>query len=521
MLFNSYEFIFIFLPITFGAYLLAAKIGGRLPILVLIFASLFFYGWWNPAFLWLLIVSIIGNYLIGRLIHHWRTRWILAIGVSANIGLLGYYKYAGFIAGMFESVAAQPFGFGNILLPLAISFFTFQQIAYLVDVYKGKNVPHSWLEYTLFVCFFPQLIAGPIVNQSEIIPQFSGRRFVKRSPSTRNLDLAIGLTIFSIGLFKKTIIADTMSTLSDPMFAMAGLGVEISFIEAWVGALAFTFQIYFDFSGYSDMAIGLARLFGIRLPLNFHSPYKASSIIEFWRRWHMTLSRFLKNYLYIPLGGNKRGFMWRYTNLMTVMLLGGLWHGAGWTFIFWGGLHGLFLIINHAWRLMADRTFEIKHDRFWMVLAWFLTFGAVVVSWVFFRAPDFEAALNVLQGMTGGGGRFLLPESYAAYLGQNLSSILTAAGVKFIWWSEFRAYHGISDIAWLAFALFVVLFLPNTQEWMRKYSPALTSSSFRIYRTSRLKEWRPTPVMAVAVSAVLLFAIFGIRGNTEFLYFQF
>ncbi|MFQ5488405.1 MAG: MBOAT family O-acyltransferase, partial [Gammaproteobacteria bacterium] len=339
MLFHSYGFIFLFLPLTLLGFFLLGRYGLlRWALAWLVLASLTFYGWWNVEYLFLLLASIVVNYLLGRaLAPSQRTtasaRVLLAIGIGLNLALLAYFKYAAFIVGNFNQLLGSDYRVHEIVLPLAISFFTFQQIAYLVDAYYGRAQEYSFLNYSLFVSFFPQLIAGPIVHHREMMPQFEGRRIFRFSYE----DMDVGLLIFCIGLFKKVLLADGMAQFSEPVFAAAAGGLELSFFEAWGGALAYTLQIYFDFSAYSDMAIGLAWMFGIRLPLNFASPYKAINIIEFWRRWHMTLSRFLRDYLYIPLGGNRKGRERRHLNIMATMLLGGLWHGAAWTFVVWGG----------------------------------------------------------------------------------------------------------------------------------------------------------------------------------------
>jgi hypothetical protein len=338
-------------------------------------------------------------------------------------------------------------------------------------------------------------------------------------------NLVIGLTIFAIGLFKKTVLADGAAQYATPVFTAASNGEVLTFFEAWGGSLAYTFQLYFDFSGYSDMAIGAARLFGIRLPLNFHSPYKATSIVEFWRRWHMTLSRFLRDYLYIPLGGSKRGRMRRYVNLMVTMLLGGLWHGAGWTFVVWGALHGFYLIVNHAWHrvrgaLLPD--LNVEHWA-WRSFAWLLTFVAVVVGWVFFRATDFDSAVRVLQGMAGLNG-VALPNAIMVRIG-GLGELLRAWGVT--------AYIGggtqfIGTYAWLAVLLPIALFMPNTQEFMRKYRPALkvykTVHSYGIRPLAGLTarfRWRPRPIWAGVVSVLGALGFLGLTNISEFLYFQF
>jgi|SaaInlStandDraft_6_1057023.scaffolds.fasta_scaffold27026_2 alginate O-acetyltransferase complex protein AlgI len=331
MLFNSYIFIFLFLPIVLLGFHLIGKQGHhRVAIAWLVGVSLFFYGWWNPAYLGLMLVSILFNYgvgvSLGRTPRKLSKKPVLIFGVVVNLALLGYFKYANFFVDSLNSITGTNIVLLQVILPLAISFFTFQQIAYLIDAWRGETKEYNFLHYCLFVTFFPQLIAGPIVHHKEMLPQFAKDVVYK----LRSKHIAIGLTVFSIGLFKKVVLADGVSVYATPMFDAAEAGVLLTFFEAWGGALAYSFQLYFDFSGYSDMAIGLARMFGIRLPLNFNSPYKATSIIDFWRRWHITLSRFLRDYLYIPLGGSRcRGEPRRFINVMVTMVLGGLWHGAG------------------------------------------------------------------------------------------------------------------------------------------------------------------------------------------------
>jgi alginate O-acetyltransferase complex protein AlgI len=337
MLFNSHEFISAFLPIVFAGFFLAARLSTRFATAWLCAASLAFYAWWSPIYVLLLLGSICVNYCIGREIGRRAAqermliaRQLLFGGIAINVVVLGYFKYTGFFVQMLGS-AVPPVV--TIILPLGISFYTFTQIAYLVDAYRGKVAGYDPLHYALFVTYFPHLIAGPILHHNEMIPQFE-------RPSTYRFsyeNISAGMTIFFIGLFKKVILADGIAPPVGPIFDAAAAGVQLTFLEAWVGALCYSFQLYFDFSGYCDMAIGISRLFGIALPLNFHSPYKAENIIEFWRRWHMTLSRFLRDYLYIPLGGSRTTLRRRHVNVMVTMLLGGLWHGAGWTFILWGG----------------------------------------------------------------------------------------------------------------------------------------------------------------------------------------
>jgi len=396
MLFNSYPFLFAFLPVTAVVYFALARF--RLTFAAkcwLAAASLFFYGWWDYRYIPLIVASIGFNYTIGRLlgarsadgaarIEGGRRRAVLIGGVTANLLLLGYYKYADFFLSNWSGATGTPVALLKLALPLGISFFTFTQIAYLVDVYKKKAREASLVHYALFVTFFPHLIAGPILHHSEMMPQFD--RLRNKLWNWRNA--AAGIYLFVIGLFKKVVVADTMASYANDGFANA-----VHFFDSWVASLSYTFQLYFDFSGYTDMAIGLALLFNIRLPQNFNSPYKAVNIQDFWRRWHMTLSRFLRDYIYIPLGGNRKGEARMLVNLMITFLLGGLWHGAGWTFIFWGLLHGLAQAAHRLWSC-----YGVRMPRW---LAWFITFQFVNAAWVFFRAESWDEAIRILRGMIG------------------------------------------------------------------------------------------------------------------------
>src|ERR1700722_4381570 len=403
MLFNSYPFIFVFLPVVLFGYFITGRFGARTPVIWLALASLVFYSFSNWPFVALLLASIAFNYLVGWLLISRRLRAgsrfaVLTVGVSGDLIALCIFKYAGFLAANFNAVFWTSVAV-NILLPVGISFYTFTQIAFLVDAYRG-NVAHCALpHYALFVTYFPHLIAGPILHHRDMIPQFDSVESKRPNPRL----ILYGLIIFGIGLFKKTVLADGIQ----PVVALALNQASPSFDQAWIGALAYTFQLYFDFSGYSDMAIGISLMFGIFLPLNFNSPYKATSIIDFWRRWHMTLSQFLRDYLYIPLGGNRHGRMLRYVNLMITMLLGGLWHGAAWTFVAWGALHGLYLCINHAWINYGPPIPE-RLARPAGVAGFLLTFLAVVVAWVFFRADSLASALSVLSDMADPGRIFVL-----------------------------------------------------------------------------------------------------------------
>lgn len=512
MLFNSYEFLFAFLPVALaGYYAFSHYHSTRLAVGWLVLSSLFFYGWWNPQYLSLIGVSILFNYFVGRQLYRFSgtavAKPFLISSITANLGAIGYFKYAGFLTYTFNSAFGASYSVGNIILPLAISFFTFQQITYLVDIYRGQAYERNFLNYALFVSFFPQLIAGPIVHHSEMLPQF--HRAETYRPKVSNF--AIGLTIFLIGLVKKAVLADGVAVYATPVFVAADAGQALDFFTAWRGALAYTFQLYFDFSGYCDMAIGAARMFGILLPLNFNSPYKACNISDFWRRWHMTLSRFLRDYLYISLGGNRKGKTRRYVNLMVTMLLGGLWHGAGWTFVIWGGLHGIYLAIHQAWsRVIPAR---VSTHRSYRVVAWLITFLAVVIGWVFFRATTLEGAMNLLGGMIGLNG-ITLPLAVERTLG-SFAYPLHLIGIEFTVSGGdlfFKSYALIMALAFLA------LVFPNTQELLARFNPALETMD---EKTKYWIQWSPSTGWAVAVAIIGVVGILALPQVTEFLYFQF
>lgn len=457
MLFQSVEFIFIFMPIAFlGYHLLRSRVNTSVAQAFLVVCSLAFYAVHLPAFLFLLLGSIACNFAFGSYLAGNRSPSVLAIGISFNLGLLAYFKYAGLFVRLYNAGVSGHLPVPDIALPLAISFFTFQQIAYLVDVYRYGRIPGGWMRYTLFVVFFPQLIAGPIVHHAEMIPQFEK----KNRPTRLRLDIAVGFTIFTIGLAKKIILADSCGVFADIVFDRAATGVTPAFVESWVGAIAFALQIYFDFSGYSDMAVGLARLFGIRLPINFFSPYRSGSIIEFWRRWHITLSRFLRDYLYFPLGGNRKGPTRRYANVMIVMVLGGLWHGAGISFVFWGALHGAYLMANHAWRAAVPTT----HGPLGRTFCWLITMIAVTVAWVPFRAHDYDAILSVWSGMAGLNG-LVIPRTLVTATGA-LGQFLVAHGFQ-VDSDAFRAMFwsgGLVNAVCFAAAGVLALAAPNTYQ---------------------------------------------------------
>ena len=448
MLFNSYEFIFLFLPITFILYfyLLSQRLilGAKIFFVV---ASLFFYGYWNFSYVPLILLSIFVNYSVGlSLVNHEKiklsSKSILIFGILFNVGLLGYFKYTDFLLENFNGIFGSNIPLPHIILPLGISFFTFTQIAFLVDAYRKEAKEYSLVNYMLFVTYFPHLLAGPILHHKEMMPQFASKyNWVK---NYRNI--ALGLFIFSIGLFKKVVIADTFAPWATAGFDTA---TTLNLIEAWATSLSYTFQLYFDFSGYCDMAIGISLMFNIKLPINFNSPYKALNIQDFWRRWHMTLSRFLRDYIYIPLGGNRKGEFRTYTNLLATFLIGGLWHGAGWTFIIWGALHGIALAIHRFWQSLGFKMNKI--------LAWFITFNFINITWIFFRAKDFESAMKVLGSM------FSLNNVVLPNFLESKLQFLKSFGITF---GGFVANIGGDYFTplWFIFAFILVLFLKKSME---------------------------------------------------------
>lgn len=522
MLFNSYAFIFLFLPVVLVVFFQLARVSHAHAAGFLTIASLFFYGYWSPAYVVLLLSSIASNYAFGLWIAKTRStrvissKRLLFSAISANLLLLAYYKYANFFVSSVNTVAGSHFSLGEIVLPLGISFFTFTQLTFLVDTYQGKVKEYSFIHYALFVTYFPHLIAGPILHHKEMMPQFA-----KATTYQFNYEnMAVGCTIFFIGLFKKVVLADGVGAYVDPVFRAPAGGLQLSFVEAWGGAMAYGLQLYFDFSGYSDMAIGLSRMFGVILPLNFRSPYKAVNIIDFWRCWHLTLSRFLRDYVYIPLGGNRKGNVRRYINLMTTMLLGGLWHGAGWTFVIWGALHGVYITINHAWHALRRKLGQDPQRPLPMparICAVLLTFLSVTVAWVFFRANSLDVALQITGSMFGGNG-VSLPDHWLPRLGA-FGLWLAGHGIPFG-----ASNHLISSdqIIWTLLLLPIVWFAPNTQQILRNYRPALDIAA-DVRAQGRLL-WQPQLgwlLFVAAIATVSLAWIFGENKESPFLYYQF
>ena len=514
MLFNSYEFLFVFLPVCLVGFFLLGRCGmTRAASLWLSAASLAFYAWWNPdpdapwspKYLALILGSIVFNYLLGVRIAGAVARGApraakaaLTLGVVVNLGALAYFKYAGFLAKNLTALGST-WDPGHIALPLAISFFTFTQIAYLVDAFHGVTKEYNFRWYLLFVSFFPHLIAGPIVLYRSLMPQFASKETWRFNAE----NFAGGVTLFAFGLFKKAVIADTLSPVANAVFGSVNAGASPGAFVSWAGALAYTLQLYFDFSGYSDMAIGVGRMFNVRFPANFDSPYQARDITDFWRRWHITLSQFLRDHLYIPLGGNRKGPIRRHLNLFITMLLGGLWHGAGWTFVLWGALHGAYLVINHAWSHAIDGVAWANS-----LVARFggrvLTLLAVIVGWVFFRAKTFGDAIAMLEGMIGAHGAAL-----PLQVKPLLVKLAEPLGLGFA-----NAPFKVQDLAMVFIAGAIALFAPNTNRLFRQAIPPKAGED-------PPPIWNPTPAWAAATALVLAVSIFKLSGVTEFLYFQF
>jgi len=505
MVFSSLEFIYLFMPPVLAVFFLLRRLNWEKGIIWwLIISSLVFYGWWSPLHLILLLLSVGINFGLHKVIQNTGSKLTLILGTIGNLATLGYFKYADFFIGNFNLFTEAQAPLLHVVLPLAISFFTFQQISFLYDTYAGNVVKCDFARYCLFVVFFPQLIAGPIVLQKHTIPQFKMSVFRHQA----FLNFSVGITLFVIGLFKKIVLADGIAPIANNVFGLADAGEAVPMEAAWMGAIAYSFQIYFDFSGYCDMALGIARMFGIRLPLNFNSPYKSLSIIDFWRRWHITLSTFLRDYLYFPLGGNRKGVFRRYLNLTATMILGGLWHGASWNFVIWGALHGLYLIFNHAWRGLGlpQMGHTYLSPSVYRLLARAVTLLAVIVAWVFFRAESFSGASNVIAGMFG------------------LTSYSSASI-----WSAILQQSGVFWVQAVLLAV-VVLVYPNSVEIVRKYRPALEFKALlkdRAWQSKswwRLPAWRPSPGWSAVLfvgGLVSIIQIYRLDELTEFIYFNF
>ncbi|WP_313893770.1 MBOAT family O-acyltransferase [Psychrobacillus sp.] len=494
MLFNSFEFIFIFLPVVFiiyfvlnrKKYLLAAKVW-------LVVSSLFFYAWWNINFLPIICLSILVNYSIGNILstkkYTTNQKWILTVGIFLNVLLLGFFKYVDFFIVNLNALFDGEIPLFHLALPLAISFFTFQQIGYLVDAYHGEVKERDFLNYTLFVSFFPQLIAGPIVLHKKIMPQFADRR----NKFFNSKNISVGIFVFSIGLFKKVILADTFAIWATQGFDQLH---SLSFIEAWIVSLSYTFQLYFDFSGYMDMATGAALLFNIKLPVNFNSPYKALNIQDTWSRWHMTLGQFLYRYIYFPVNRfllrkvftplhiKKYTMLRSNIALMILFLISGIWHGAGWTFVFWGFLHGAATIIHRHWKSAG-----FKMNKY---IAWFITFNFINASLVFFRANNFPEAMKVLKGMSGWNG-ITFPERFSFIIPDIYSDVISIGETQLI--------DDVRGIQYIIVGLLIILLFENSEQLREKFKPTWYTALFTII--------------------IFMYALLSLTKESIFLYFNF
>ena len=540
MLFNSQEFIFAFLPITVVVFYGLGGVSRVWALRWLILASLFFYAWWRPLNVLLIAPSILINFALARTLErlgqneeqNYLSRAVLLLGIAFNVAFLGFFKYSDFIRGTINDVFGANLVLMHLILPLGISFITFQKIAFLIDVHAGRAKSFTLQDYGLFVLFFPQLIAGPIVHYREVMPQFHSApcRFDREN-------VAIGLTLFCFGLFKKVVLADHIAPLVTPIYERAVTGVHFSLLVSWMAALGFTLQLYFDFSGYTDMALGLARLFGIRLPPNFNSPLKSSSIIDFWLRWNMTLTRFLTAYIYNPLvisltrrraAQGLPGVVGRKTTvgafiyllgfpILLTMFVSGLWHGAGYLFIIWGVVHGILLTTNHAWRLIAPRLWpnNASYIRWMTPIGFVLTFVSWIITMVLFRSPTIGAATILLKGMIGLSG-ITLPTFVYDHLGP-LTGWLHHVGVVA------EPVDVKSLMKWILFLMFIALACPNSLQILASYEPALGVRPRAGEKgfIARVVEWRPSLPWAIGVSAIAVIAIYSIGGQSEFLYWQF
>jgi alginate O-acetyltransferase complex protein AlgI len=457
MLFNSFPFLFAFLPAVLGLHWLVERFRPEWRVAALVLMSLAFYGYWDWRFVPLLLASIGLNWLVAEAFQRRPRPVLIGAAITGNLALLGLFKYAAFTAGLLDLLPGIDLVQPSIALPLGISFFTFHHVMYLSDLRAGRAPRYGLVEYAFYIAFFPQVLAGPLVRWSEVMHQLGERPYARPDAAER---FARGLMLFVVGLAKKVFVGDPLAGYVNPVYAAAAAGSAITTGQAWQATLGFTFQIYFDFSGYTDMALGLALLFGIVLPQNFDAPYRSASLSDFWRRWHMTLSRFLRDYLYVPLGGNRRGLPVQLWALLATMALGGLWHGAGLTFVAWGLLHGLGLCVALLWR-RAGLPMPAP-------VGWALTFGFVTLTWVLFRAPTFEAATRI----------------YTALLGFN------------DWSGPFK---------WRTVALAAALALLGPTAW------------------AAVHRLPPRRSVAVAIAAVLVLALFklGDDASYEFIYFQF
>ncbi len=490
MLFNSYYFIFLFLPIALTGYYILNYVNlYRASNIFLIGMSLWFYGYFNPSYLLIICCSIIVNFLLAKAMEYFSAetenaaakKGILVFGICANIAVIFYFKYFNFFLENMNALFGQSFELKNILLPLGISFFTFQQLSYLIDSYRGETKGYSFDEYALFVSFFPQLIAGPIVLHNETIPQF--RKAENRRINYENF--ARGMYIFALGLFKKVIIADTFGKAVDYGFLVVP---TLNTLEAFLVSLCYTFQLFFDFSGYCDMAIGISGMFNIKLPGNFNSPYKATSITDFWDRWHMSLTRFLRTYIYFPLGGSRKGKLRTYVNIMIVFLISGIWHGANWTFILWGVLHGILNCLN--------RIFQKPWSKLCKPFRWLVTFLTVDGLWILFRADNIATAKS--------------------YLRQLLA--LTGFSIR----EELTGCFRLEEFAFLEEKISVLQYLPSHITGFYLWLFLLVSFiAVLFFKNSGELEFKPTAGRSLITVLCMLWSVLSLAGISAFLYFNF
>jgi D-alanyl-lipoteichoic acid acyltransferase DltB (MBOAT superfamily) len=544
VLFNSYEFIFVFLPVTLAGFFALGSRSRAAALCWIIFASLVFYALWRPLNVVLIAPSILINFILARVLQRLGNdeklfriaRLVLLLGIAFNIAFLGYFKYIDFGRSAVNDIFGTNLVMTHVVLPLGISFITFQKIAFLIDVHAGRVRSFTFQDYCLFVLFFPQLIAGPIVHYREMMPQFHSAscRFDKEN-------FAVGLTLLSFGLFKKVVLADHMAAVVTPIYGQAASAGGTTLLLAWAAAIGFTLQIYFDFSGYTDMALGAARFFGIRLPQNFNSPLQARNIIDFWLRWHMTLTRFLTAYIYNPLtlwltrrrmakgrpglaGHNTTIGAFAYLLMFPVlatMFISGLWHGAGYGFVIWGLIHGFYLTINHAWRLIRPRLWpnRLSYEHIMRPVGGILTFVAVAAAMVFFRSPTIASAVDLIKGMIGQNG-IAVPQVIYDHLGP-LAGWLHRAGVASVSLELWSGREFGRMVMWIFASMFIALACPNTLQILARYEPALGVKPGTTDSERSIIEWNVSIPWAIAVSIVAACGILYLGGPSEFLYWQF
>ncbi len=484
MLFNSYIFILAFLPLCLFGYFFLNKLNKyNIAQAFLLGMSLWFYGYFNIFYLFIILASIFANFGLYKAIvkssDRKKSKLMMILGVSFNLLLLGVFKYTDFFISVTNSVFKTDLNLFNILLPLGISFFTFQQVSFIVDAYKGEIPDYGFLQYASFVAFFPQLIAGPIVTHDELVPQFNDRSKKRINPD----NLASGLFMFTLGLSKKVLIADKFSEVVSYGYTAPE---RLNSLGAWIIIVGYTFQIYFDFSGYCDMAIGLGKMFNIDIPINFNSPYKASDIAEFWDRWHMTLTRFFTKYLYIPLGGNRKGKIRTYINVFFVFLASGFWHGAGWTFILWGILHGILMVITRALKKPISKIP--------VFVKWPVTFLLINITWVFFRAPSISTALSVLKTAFSMNNTANDPVIFNAFKIREISDLLSIIDLE-------ERFPNIIMISFFAMCFAIIMFCPNSHSLLKKFKPNVFTLLLTVF--------------------LFIWSFLSISGVSTFLYFNF